>query len=223
LFPENFAVLVVGDPSAGMFEFCCYLAATHLKAGERLVFVESNTSAMRVRDQLRAFGVDAVEHEDREMLAIVDLHASSPGPAENDQKSIHVTDLSNLEEIMERVEEGIVKVGGQPVIVLFDSITPLYMYHDSSEVGKFFSAMASMAKVSGKMTSTIHQGIVPDEQIAILSTIADGILEMRVDDGFHRFVRIKHFKGLKVAPKWVPFDIESEDEGDAAVLKWRSR
>ncbi len=221
MFPENFAVLVVGSPSAGMFEFCSYLATTHLNADERLVFVETNMSADHVRQQLEVYGADAMGAEERGRLAIVDCFASR-SVAEVDDKSIKVKDMANLEEIIERVEEGIVKVGGAPVNVLLDSVTPLYMHHDSNDVGKFFSAVSSLVKVSGRMTSTIHRDIVPDEQIALLSTIADGVLEIRVDDSFHRFVRIKHFKGLKVAQKWVPFDFDREEaESSGAILGWK--
>jgi hypothetical protein len=66
----------------------------------------------------------------------------------------------------------------------------------------------------------VHSAIVPDEQIALLSTIADGVLELKMDDDFHRFVRIKHFKGIKVSPKWVPFDFDRE-ESSGAILSWR--
>lgn len=221
MFPENFAVLVVGSPSSGMLEFCCYVTATHLNADDRMVFVESNTHADHVRSQLQMFGIDSIDFEDRNKLVFVDCFGSS-GTPEIDEKSIKVADVTNLEEIIQRVEEAIIKVGGPPVNVLFDSVTPLYMHHDSSEVGKFFSALSSMVKVSGKITLTVHNGIVPEEQIALLSTIADGVMEMRVDEGFHRFVRIKHFKGLEVTPKWVPFDFEREIEGDSTVLGWRS-
>ncbi len=222
MFPENFAVLVVGSPSAGMFEFCCYLAATHLSADERLVFVESNTTADNVRDQMQLFGVDASEYEEKGRLAIVDCHASSENEVD-DARAIKVRDLSNLEEVIEKVEEGIVKVGGQPVNVLFDSVTPFYMDHDSNDVGKFFSAISSMVKISGKMTSTVHTSIVPDDQIAMLSTLADGVLELRVDETYHRFVRIKHFRGLDVKPKWVPFDFDRDEESGGAVLSWQAR
>ncbi len=222
MLPDNFAVLLVGDPSSGMFEFCAYLAATHLNADERLVFVESNTSTMRVRDRLFSFGIDSVEYEDRGMLAFVDMHTST-GVVENDSKAIRADDLTNLEKVIEKVEEAIVKVGGHPVVVLFDSVTPLYMYNDSSEVGKFFSALSSMIKVSGKLTATVHQDIVPDEQISLLSTIADGVLEMMVDKDFHRFVRIKHFRGLTISPKWVPIEFEESEEEEPEVLNWRGR
>jgi KaiC/GvpD/RAD55 family RecA-like ATPase len=221
MFPDNFAVLVVGSPTAGMNEFCCYVAATHLSADDNMVFVESNTHADNVRSQLQLFGIDPLDFENRNKLVFIDCFGSA-GTREVDEKSIKVVDVTNLEEIIQRVEEGILKVGGPPVNVLFDSITPLYMHHDSNEVGKFFSALSSMVKVSGKITSTVHNTIVPEEQIALLSTIADGVIEIKVDEGFHRFVRIKHFKGIDVNPKWVPFDFEREQDEDSAVLGWRS-
>jgi len=220
MFPDNFAVLVVGSPSAGMFEFCSYLGATYLSAGERLVFCESNVSAELVRKQLELFGIDVGECESNEQLAIVDF-SKGLNVKDADPKAITVRDVSNLEEVIERIEEGIVKVGGHPVRVLFDSMTPLYMQHDSNEVGKFFSALTSLVKVSGKITATVHSGIIPDEQVALLATIADGVLEIKIDEEFHRYVRIKHFRGLKVAPNWVPFDFQEEEDGGSVFFSWR--
>jgi KaiC/GvpD/RAD55 family RecA-like ATPase len=220
MFPDNFAVLVVGNPSAGMFEFCAYLGAAYLSAGERLVFCESNVSAELVRKQLELFGIDAAECESNGQLAIADF-SKGLNVKDADPKAIMVQDVSNLEEVIERVEEAVVKVGGHPVRVMFDSLTPLYMQHDSNEVGKFFSALTSMVKVSGKMTATIHSGIVPDEQVALLATIADGVLEIKIDEQFHRFVRIKHFRGLRVAPNWVPFDFQEEEDGEGVFFSWR--
>lgn len=220
MFPDNFAVLVVGGPRAGMFEFCAYLGSTYLNAGERLVFCESNVSAELVRQQLQLFGVDSDACEERDQLAIVDF-SKGLNVKDADPKAITVRDISSIEEVIERVEEAVVRVGGLPVRVMFDSLTPFYMEHDSSEVGKFFSALTSMIKVSGKITATVHSGIVPDEQVALLSTIADGVLEIRIDEDLHRFVRIKHFRGLKVAPNWVPFDFQEEEDGDSVFFSWR--
>jgi len=220
MFPDNFAVLVVGAPSAGMFEFCSYLGATYLGAGERLVFCESNVSAELVRKQLELFGINAAECEENEQLAIVDFSKGLDIKGA-DPKAITINDVSNLGEVIERVEEAVVKVGGHPVRVMFDSLTPLYMQHDSNEVGKFFSALTSMVKISGRITATVHSGIIPDEQVALLATIADGVLEIKIDDQFHRFVRIKHFRGIKVAPNWVPFDFQEEEDGDSVFFSWR--
>lgn len=220
MFPDNFAVLVVGSPSAGMFEFCSYLGATYLGAGERLVFCESNVSAELVRKQLELFGIDVDECESNDQLAIVDF-SKGLSVRGADPKAITVRDVSNLEEVIEKIEEGVVKVGGRPVRVMFDSLTSLYMQHDSNEVGKFFSALTSAIKVSGVITATVHSGIIPEEQIALLATIADGMLEIKIDEEFHRFVRIKHFRGLKVTPNWVPFDFQEEEDGGSVFFSWR--
>ena len=220
MFPDNFSVLVVGGPRAGMFEFCAYLGATYLSAGERLVFCESNVSAELVRKQLELFGIDTAECEENDQLVIVDF-SKGLNVKDADPKAITVRDISNIEDVIERVEEAVVKVGGFPVRVLFDSLTPFYMQHDTNEVDKFFSALTSMVKVSGRITTTVHSGIIPDEQVALLATIADGVLEVKIDEDSHRFVRIKHFRGMKVAPNWVPFDFQEEENGDSVFFSWR--
>ena len=221
MFPENFAVLIVGDPSAGMFEFCCYLGASYLRTGEKLVFVELNSPPDQVVRQLEQFGIDSYEHMSSGTFALVDGY-SSPEVGVIEPGIIKVRDTANLEELIERVTEGIVKVGGAPVKVLVDSVTPLYMDHEDRIVAKFFSALNSMVKVSGTISSVVHGGILKDEQINMLSSMADGLLEMKVDEGFRRYVRIKHFRGIQVSSKWVPFDFEfKEDVSGASVLSWR--
>ncbi|MEM0342954.1 MAG: RAD55 family ATPase [Thermoplasmata archaeon] len=219
MLPRNYAVLVVGDPRTGMFEFCCYLASRCLAAGERVVFVETNTDADHVRRQFRLFGADPVEYETLGRLSVTDFSSSGEGDV-SDATSGEFSDLGNLEEVLERTEEGIVAVGGQPVKVIFDSLTPLYLRHDSSVVGTFFDALVSMAKMSGKLTATVHRDIVPEDQISMLSTVVDGVLEMRMDESFHRHVRIRHFRGLDVKPRWVRFDFEREEDSDATLLGW---
>lgn len=220
MLPQNFSVLVVGEPSAGMFEFCCYLGASYLRAGERLVFVEASTSPDMVRRQMIMFGVETSEYEDSGHLAMVDAY-SPPEVEGASAYEIRVSDLQNLEEVIQRVEEGIVAVGGSPVKVLLHSITPFYLHHDSATVGKFFRALSSMVKVSGTLTCAVHKKMLEDPQVAMLESIADGMLEMTVDERFRRFVRIKHFRGVKVTPKWVPFDFEKEEDMTGAALMWR--
>jgi len=217
--PKNYAVLVVGDPRTGMFEFCSYLAAKCLAADERVVFVETKTSADHVRRQLRMFGANPAQYEGMGRLSVKDFYTSSGG-AGSETQSVQTCDLTNLEAMLEKVEEGIVAVGGQPVKVIFDSLTPLYLQHESSDVGRFFGALTSMTKISGKLTATVHRDIVPEEQISLLSAMADGVLEMRMDEMFHREVRIRHFRGLDVKPKWIRFDFEREEDTDATLLGW---
>mgnify|MGYP001031048964 CR=1 FL=1 len=220
MFPDKHAVLVVGDPTAGMFEFCCYLGSTYLKNGEKLLFVETNTTPTQVRRQFEQFGVDPFDFEAAGSLVIIDCYTSEQAPT-LDAMSLRVSDINSLGEIAEKVNEGINKVGGYPVRVLFDSLTALYMHHDVKAVGLFFKTLTSLVKANGAITYAVHRGLLTEEQIAPIESIVDGILEIKVDSDFRRYVRIKYLRGVKVSPRWVPFDFEiEEEEGAGASLVW---
>jgi KaiC/GvpD/RAD55 family RecA-like ATPase len=220
MFPENYTVLVVGDPSAGMFEFCCYLGATYLKAGERLAFLEANTSPDQVRKQMLEFGVDVDTYLRDGRLTIIDAYTPA-GASVPDPGIVRVESMDDLSDIFEALTKSIESLGEPPVKVLVDSLTPFFMHHDSNAVGRFYKDACTMAKFSGTMTSVVHQGILDEDQIALLASISDSLLEIRVDENFRRFVRIKHMRGVLVKPKWVPFDFEREAaEGDGASLVW---
>lgn len=219
MFPEKYAVLVVGDPSAGLFEFCCYLGATYLKAGEKVVILEANTSPDRVRRQLMEFGVDAAQHELDKNLLIIDAYTPQPD-ADDDPNALRVLDISSLGDVFEAVTKGIEKVGGQPVKVLFDSLTPLFMHHDSSAMGRFFKDLATIARFSGTLTAVVHKNILDEDQIAHMSSIADGLLEVKVDESFRRLVRINYLRGVLVTPRWVPFDFQRDEETEGTALIW---
>jgi KaiC/GvpD/RAD55 family RecA-like ATPase len=219
MFPENYTVLVVGDPSAGLFEFCCYLGATYLKSGERLAFLEANTSPDQVRKQMREFGVDVDYYLRDGRLTIIDAYT----PANEgfiDPGIVRVDGLDDLSHIFDALTKTIEDLGDPPVKVLLDSLTPFFMHHDANAVGRFYKNVCTMAKFSGSMTSVVHQGILDEDQIALLASISDSLIEMRVDESFRRYVRIKHMRGVLVKPKWVSFDFEreaAEEEGTSLV------
>ncbi len=222
MFPENHAVLVMGEASAGLFEFCCYLGTTYLKNGEKVVFIENNSPPNQVRRQMSRFGVEASEIEENKGLVIVD--ATGAG-GQSDEHALRVKDATILPYIFEAVNVASERVGGTPVRVIFDSLTPLYISQEPEEVGRFFKDLATMCRCNGTLTAVIHKGILDEDQIASVAGLADGILEMRIDKDFRRYVRINHLKGTLVTPKWVPFEfeIEAEDEGDASVLSWNRK
>jgi len=222
MFPENHAVLVVGEPNAGLFEFCCYLGTTYLRNGESLVFVETSTTPAQIRRQMAIFGVNAAEYEASGMLIIVDCY-TSPRSSLVDPVVLKISTSSALAEIAEKINEGIAKLGGPPVRVIFDSITPLFMEHDSKEVGVFFKAVSSIIREHGAMTCVLHKGILDEGQISLLSSMADALIEAKIDDRFRRCVRIKFVRGIQVIPRWVPFEFEAAEEArkEGAFLGWR--
>jgi KaiC/GvpD/RAD55 family RecA-like ATPase len=221
MFPENHAVLVVGEASTGLFEFCCYLGCSYLRNGEKVVFVENNASPGQVRKQMSRFGIEASDYEDDKTLVLVD--AFTRDSVRPDETATPAEDRSSLPYIFEAVTSGIETVGGKPVRVILDSLTPLYVDHDQADVWRFFKDLSSMCKFNGTMTSVVNKGILDEDQIAQVAGLADGILEMRMDSEYRRYVRIKHLKGTIVSPKWVPFEFEKDEEDEVAILGWGNR
>lgn len=218
MFPDNHAVLVMGEASTGLFEFCCYLGSTYLKNGDKVVFLENNTSPRQVRRQMSKFGVEASEYEETNHLVIVDASMVS---TEQDESAIRVENPSVLPYIFEGVTQGIEKAGGKPARVIFDSLTSLYMHQDPETVGRFFKDLSTMSRCNGTMTCVIHKGILDEDQIAMVAGLADGILEMKIDGKYKRFIRINYLKGTAVTPKWVPFEFDTGDqEEEGAFLGW---
>ena len=225
MFPQNYAVLVVGDPSAGMFEFCCYLGATYLRSGEKVVFVETNTMAERARKMMSRFGVDPYDYEDEASLVVVDAY--SPESAQDiDPTTIRVPDTSQLSALFDAINRGIESVGGKSVKIIIDSLTPLYAHHEADAVGRFLKDLSTMSKYSGSLTAVVHKGILGEDQIASLAEITDSLMEMTVTENFRRFVRIKHIRGTAVTPKWVPFDFDQapeEEQGTGLIWTHHSK
>lgn len=220
MLPDNYAILVVGNPKAGMFDFCCYLGASYLRAGMKVVFVETNIGLRHVRSQMAEFGAMAHKHEAEGTLVMMDCY-TPPDSVVHDEHEMILSDRTNLDEILAKVNEAIYGVGGFPVRVLFDSLTPVFMNHEQDDVAEFFKDLVSMVRQSGVLTCTAHQGILSPDQISLLTSSADGILEMKLDADFKRFVRIKQMRGVEVSPKWVPFDFARVDDNQGAFLSWK--
>lgn len=221
MLPRNYSVLVVGSPSAGMFEFCCFLTATYLKGGESVVYVEADTYPDQAWRQLYRFGVDVRAEEREGKLAIVDCY--STGAFKRPLRdTIVVGDVTDLGQILTRIGDGINKVGGLPVRVIFNSITPLFLKNEPKQVAWFFRELSSRVTLNGILTTTVHREILEDKDVATLTSIVDGVIELMVNGDFRRHIRIKHMRGVNVNPKWVPFDFEMGDEENVATfLRWR--
>jgi len=221
LFPENYSILAVGEPSAGMFEFCCYLAATYVQSGQRTVFVGVDSPPSQVRRQMEEFGADPSRHEEEGDLMILDCYTAK-APVSSDPRTLRICDISDLDDVVMRVEEAVERVGGSPVRVVLNSLTPLFLYHGAPSLGIFFRNLSAHVKEAGSLTCTVHQIVLTENQISVLEAGADGLMEMRTDSDFRRYVRMRYMRGMKVSPNWVPLDFMPElDSERGTVLEWR--
>lgn len=222
MFPQHYAVLVVGGPGAGLFEFCGYLASFYLDRGDGVVFVETNTPPETVRRQIRGFGIEPLDLEG-DRLIFVDCSSAAAQKPRPDPRALTLERLSNLDDLLRRINEGIEWVG-TPLYVIFDSLTALHLHSHDTDVARFYQELSTGVRAHGALTCTLQEGVHDDRQVNLLSSIADGLMEMRMDSTLQRLVRIRHMRGMSVTPNWVPFDLAPvREERAGAFLGWSRR
>jgi len=215
---DNRSVLVITDEDDGVSQVCCQLAAARLEAGQKVVFVETKTQPDEVVFYLSKFGLDTSAIESEDCFAIVDAYReSAPVP---DPHVVKVGDPSMLSNIFEGVTKAMAVVGGRPVEMIFDSLSPLLLTHEPVYVARFYKDLSTISRFSGSLTASVSGRSITEDIIASFSSIADSVFETRLDDNLRRQVRMRHMTGSLVRPTWVPFEWGFQTSIDSGLL-WR--
>lgn len=218
MFPNNRSLLVLSDAEPGTSQFSCYLAASKLDSGAKVVFVETNTPPDEVVFHISNYGVDTSAMESDSRFAIVD--ACPHSMPVDDPHVVKVGDPSRLADIFEAITFAVNQLGGKEVELVFDSLTPLYSEHDTASVARFFKDLSTIARFSGSLTCAVDRSAIGEEQSASIASVADGLVEMTMGSNLRWYVRLKHLRGSTVSPKWVSLDMEREPPVGTALM-WR--
>jgi len=218
LLSDSRSVLVITDEDDCVSQVCCQLAAARLESGQKVVFVETNAPPEEVVFYLAKLGLDTSLAETEGSFAIVD--ACSESAPVQDPHVVKVGDPSMLSNIFECVTRAMGAVGGRPVEIVFDSLSPLLMAHEQVYVSRFFKDLSTISKFSGSLTASLSGRSVTEDIIASFASIADSVFETRLDDNLRRQVRLRHVSGSLVRPTWVPFEWGFQSSLDSGLL-WR--
>lgn len=218
MLSESHSVLVITEAERGVCQVCCELAAARLEAGEKVVFVETKARPDEVVFYLNQYGVDTSTIESEGALCVVDACPESAPVA--DPHVIKVGDPSMLSNIFEGVTRAINSLGGRPVEVVFDSLSPLLASHEPVYVARFYKDLSTISRFTGSLTAAVSVDSVTEDVVASLASIADTVFETRLDGNLRRQVRLKHISGSTVRPTWVPFEAYTQKSLDSGLL-WR--
>lgn len=204
-----------------MIEFSCYLASTYLRGGQQVLYIAADVSLAQLRHQLSRFGVNASDHEEDGELVFIECR--STGPANDDEGvSTRACDMTDLDSLLGATTEALAAIGGSFERVVFYSITPFFMHHNPDSLLIFLETLSLKAKQYGSLTVVVHNDVLSEKQIGKVEEAVDGVIDVRVDDDFRRYVRIRRMEGLSVKPVWVPLEVVRGDDADSgAFLTWR--
>lgn len=176
--------------------------------GERIVYLTSERSPDEIKSFAKTFGLPLEEHENKGSLVFIDCYSWSIGGSYDGGFSIE--NAANLNEINITLEK-VMKNLESPVRIVFDSLSPLFLYNEVSTMTKFFHFMTSNAKTKyGFIICTLQEGVHDPKIRNTLIYLVDGYLEMQFgedSDVLTRKLRIHHLKGKTLDTSWKNFKI----------------
>ncbi len=209
--------MIIGPPGVGKHDVCIKLAREFLDDGKLVVFVTTERSPDDIFDRLG----------ESDNLYIIDVYSWSIWDKYTwlaGENVLFVRSPENLEEILTKIEEVIFKTRRKPIKIIFDSLSPLFLYNDKQRVVKFFQILTAKVKNEyGFILYTLQEGVHEPSLINMLLAIVDGYIQMRfleTETEIKRQLRIHHLKGVSgYSHEWKDLVVTEEEVKIVGTLK----
>ncbi len=217
--PRGASILLLGDAGSGKTILSYQLLHDELESGRyQLLHDELESGRLcallsydafpeDVQARMTEFGWDIISHLRKGRLKIIDCYSGLAGQGEG-----AIKDPSDLTELNIQITAFIAKAKGGPVTVVLDSLTPIFNGVDDKQAVNFIQTLgAKVKKTGGLFIETASKGAIPDDAVAKLRTMADGVFELgivRSRGKSHRFLTVPKMERRRISSDSVPFQID---------------
>ena len=204
--PLGSNVVLIGPPGVGKTMFCEALLCECLSKRVEALYITLDHTPKDVRNRISKREIDLTR---REVLVFVDGYSWLVGES---TERYRVGNLSNLSDLSVKIISASSELG-DGIFFVFDSISTLLLYSVENEVERFLGVnMARMKHTSNVGVWVVEQGIHSESFYNALRHMADGILELRFEEGgeLKRFIRMHTFKGVSHNTAWKPFVVSKD-------------
>lgn len=207
--PVPSAVLILADPGAGRELLTLELLSTHLKAGNKVLWIclENFPNALKAMFESARF--DKTTHDS---LEFVDCYSSQVGVKSTERYSADPSNLPNLSVAtslaVSRLSQDV------HLVVMLDSLSSLVQMAGARAAIEFFRTLVGKARsVRADLLTTLNRKAFSATVLASIQEMVDGVLELRmVEDqtDVRRYLRIRKMLGRKYDSVSIPYDIDQE-------------
>lgn len=224
-FPRPATIGIMGDVGSGKSILCNQVAWNMLRKGFNVLYYTLDQSFEDVIVSMDRFGWSTSEFLKNGQLRFVDVFSKGMELIAEKTKENQIEDIaidadrmgaipiSLRDMIMMGREHYFKAVFGRDLLIVFDSLSPLFSMLDQIEVLKFLRAANYACRISnGIGIATLHTGIHSSQVENACQQIADGVIEMRrVMEGgsILRTVRIVKMSKTKIFEEYCPIEITS--------------
>ena len=205
--PRGSSLLLLGDPGSGKTVLSYELLHDELEAGRPCALLSYDAFPEDVQSRMGEFGWDIISHLRKGRLKIIDCYSGLAGQGEGSLR-----DPSDLTELNIQVTSFITKAKNVPVTLILDSLTPIFNGVDGKQAINFLQTVgAKVKKTGGLFILTASRGAVPEDSIAKIESIVDGVIELTLVRSGRKGVRylsVLKMERRRIASERVRFEIE---------------
>jgi archaeal flagellar protein FlaH len=204
--PRGSSLLLLGDPGSGKTVLSYELLHDELEAGRPCALLSYDAFPEDVQARMGEFGWDIISQLRKGRLKIIDCYSGLAGQGEG-----ALRDPSDLTELNIQVTSFITKAKNAPVTLILDSLTPIFNGVDAKQAINFLQTVgAKVKKTGGLFILTASKGAIPDDSIAKIKSIADGVIELtlvRTGRKGVRYLSVLKMERRRIASDTVSFEI----------------
>ncbi|MEM3412060.1 MAG: ATPase domain-containing protein [archaeon] len=183
--------LVLGPPGSGKTPFCLAFASENAKAGKRVLYLCTNNFPEELIRIGKEIGYDVSN------VVFIDSYSWLVGKKADE----YVGSLANLSNYLEKIEN-LLKEEESEVVVL-DTLSTLYLYHDSKEVAKFLQMFAALIKCGNDCALiALEAGTTSESDVKTAEYLTDGTFLIE-----NRTINITRTPGIRVLQNKLRFEI----------------
>jgi len=187
--PRNSLILLAGPPGAGKSTFCHQVVLNGLAMDRPIIFVTTEQGPAEVAARLRESGMVQLPPA---ALHFVDAFAQTVGlatPGRADTIHANCEDLNSLSMAVAKLQQ---RIGRADILLAFDSLTSPYLFN-REEVFRFMRlCLRKFAAEGNSVLALMDEGCGKEEDLIAMMSVADGIIQMEIEDG-SRFINVvKH-------------------------------
>jgi len=204
--PRGSSLLLLGDPGSGKTVLSYELLHEELDSGRPCALLSYDAFPEDVQARMGEFGWDIISPLRKGRLKIIDCYSGLAGQGEG-----ALRDPSDLTELNIQVTSFITKAKNAPVTLILDSLTPIFNGVEAKQAVNFLQTVGAKVKMTGGLfILTASKGAIPEDSIAKIKNIADGVIELTLVRSGRKGVRnlsVLKMERRRIASDTVSFEI----------------